>query len=83
MPRHNPYLKKAILEVVHNQLRLGDPPQTKQTFGRLVAAGHSKDEAERLIGCVLNCEMMEMLRDQRVFDLEKFAKGLARLPTLP
>jgi len=83
MADYKPHLKRAILEVVENQLRAGDPPQTKQTFDRLVAAGHSEDEATRLIGCAVSCEMFEVMRDHRVFDLERFAKALAGLPTMP
>jgi hypothetical protein len=32
----NPHLQAAILEVVENQLRNNDPPQTGQTFKRLI-----------------------------------------------
>jgi len=39
--RDNPYLKEAFLEVVENQLRDNDPPETKETLTRLIAAGHS------------------------------------------
>ena len=37
----NPHLQTAIMEVVENQLRSDDPPQTGQTFKRLIEAGHS------------------------------------------
>jgi len=29
---YNPYLKAAILEVVEDQIREGDPPETRQTL---------------------------------------------------
>ena len=48
----NPQLQAAIIEVVENQLRNNDPPQTGQTFKRLIAAGHSEKEAKRLIACM-------------------------------
>jgi len=32
----NPQLQAAIIEVVENQLRNNDPPQTQQTFSRLM-----------------------------------------------
>src|SRR6266567_3979216 len=41
----NPHLKAAILEVVENQIRASDPPETRQTFERLLAAGYSRKEA--------------------------------------
>jgi hypothetical protein len=37
----NPQLQAAIIEVVENQLRNSDPPQTGQTFKCLIEAGHS------------------------------------------
>lgn len=39
-------LKKNILEVVDNQLKANDPPCTKETYEKLMAAGYSKSEAK-------------------------------------
>jgi hypothetical protein len=46
------------MEVVENQLRDGNPPETKQTFDRLLAEGHDEAEARRLIGCVVVAETL-------------------------
>jgi hypothetical protein len=46
----NPHLKAAILEVVENQIREGDPPETRQTFERLLATGYSRKQATKMIG---------------------------------
>ena len=81
--KHNPYLKDAIMEVVGNQLRNGDPPETKETFDRLLAKGHSEEEARRLIGCVVVSEIFEILRKNEPFDPQRYAQALARLPNLP
>ncbi len=43
-------LQKAILEVVENQIRENDPPETRKTLDRLLKAGYSKDDATKLIG---------------------------------
>ena len=40
----NPRLKASFLEVVENQLKANDPPETKQTLDRLVAQGISRDD---------------------------------------
>lgn len=40
----NPRLKALILEVVENQIRDGDPPETQQTFERLLATGHARQQ---------------------------------------
>ena len=77
----NPHLQAAIMKVVENQLRNNDPPQTGQTFKRLIEAGHS--EAKRLIGCVVSAEIFDVLKKQEPFNLDRFVKGLNKLPTMP
>jgi hypothetical protein len=38
-PSANPQLAAAILEIVDTQLREDTPPETRQTFERLISAG--------------------------------------------
>jgi hypothetical protein len=82
-PKADPVLNAAIMKVVDNQLRGNDPPQTGQTFKRLVAAGHSENEAKRLIACVVSVEIFDILKQQQPFNLERFVKGLDNLPAMP
>ncbi len=79
----NPYLRAAIMEVVENQLRDNDPPKTRQTFRRLIEAGHSEKEAKRLIGCVVTAEIFDVLKKNEPFNLERFVKALDKLPEMP
>jgi hypothetical protein len=79
----NPHLQAAIMEVVDNQLRSNDPPQTQQTFKCLVEAGHAENEAKRLIACVVSAEIFDVLKKQEPFNLERFVKGLDKLPAMP
>jgi hypothetical protein len=79
----NPYLRAAIMEVVENQLRNNDPPQTRQTFRRLIEAGYSEEEAKRLIGCVVSAEIFDVLKKNEPFNLERFVKALNKLPEMP
>jgi hypothetical protein len=81
--RSNPHLQAAIIEVVENQLRNNDPPQTNQTFKRLIGAGHSEKEAKRLIACVVSAEIFDVLKKNQPFNLDRFVKGLNKLPTMP
>ena len=78
----NPYLKSAILEVVDNQLQANDPPETRQTFDRLISEGYSEVEAKKLIGCVVSSEIFDVLKKQEPFNQERFAKALNELPKL-
>ncbi len=79
----NPHLKSAILEVVDNQLQANDPPETRQTFDRLVSEGYSEEEAKKLIGSVVTSEIFDVLKNQEPFNPERFAKALNELPKLP
>lgn len=79
----NAYLKSAILEVVDNQLEANDPPETRQTFDRLISEGYSEKEAKKLIGCVVTSEIFDVLKRQEPFNPERFAKALHELPKIP
>lgn len=83
MEEHNPYLKKAILQIVSNQLRMNDPPETKSTLNRLISEGYSKQDAKELIGAVVSAHIYEMLKEQHEFDNSKYIQDLQRLPKLP
>jgi hypothetical protein len=83
MAKTNPVLKEMILEVVNNQLEALDPPETKQTYDRLIADGISDQEARRLIGCVVSSEIFDVLKQQKPFDHARFIKALNKLPKLP
>jgi len=83
MEEYNPRLKKTILQVVSNQLRMNDPPETKSTLNRLISEGYSKQDAKELIGAVVSAHIYEMLKEQHVFDNAKYIKDLKRLPKLP
>ncbi len=83
MENPNPVLKKAILEVVENQLRDLDPPETKQTYDRLRTEGCSDAEARRLIGCVVSSEIFDVLKQQQPFNRERFVGALNKLPRMP
>ena len=79
----NTHLKSAILEVVENQLQANDPPETKQTFDRLISEGHSEHEAKELIGSVVSSEIFDVLKKQEPFNPDRVAKALYKLPELP
>ena len=75
----NPHLKREIIAVVERQLQDGDPPETRHTFDRLVAAGHSRRRAVELIGTALLEEIRWMMREHRDFDREHFSSLLDRV----
>ena len=79
----NPRLKAVILEVVDNQLRANDPPETRLTLERLIKEGHSEETAKELIGCVVTSEIFDMMKNMKEFNPERYRAALAKLPQLP
>jgi hypothetical protein len=79
----NKRLNKAILEVVENQLRDLDPPETKETFDRLIEEGYSEEQARTLIGFVVASELFDILKYRTPYNNERYVKALRRLPELP
>jgi hypothetical protein len=59
---HNLELRRALLEVVENQLRDGTPAETRATLERLMGEGVSRDRAVELIACVVSCEIFDVLK---------------------
>lgn len=76
-------LRKAILEVINNQIRDNDPPETKQTLDRLQKEGLPKVEALKLIGFVVASEVFAVLKENRNYDHAKYIAALNDLPRLP
>ena len=72
-------VRDAMLETVLNQIETGDPPETKQTYERLTAAGQSKSQALQHIAAALRVEMNRMLSESTPFDNERYAKLLANI----
>ncbi len=71
------------MEVVENQLRDNDPPETRQTYDRLVAEGQSDAEARRLIGCVVVTEIFDVLKQNKPYNAQRFVAALHKLPAMP
>ena len=87
VPKHNqqknPHLQAAFLEIVNNQLKANDPPETRETLNRLVAQGISEDDAKRYIAQAVCVETFDILKHKRPFNLQRYVKNLARLPETP
>jgi hypothetical protein len=79
----HPHLRRAILEVVDNQLRDNNPPEAREALTRLMAEGRSRKEAIELIACVVSAEIFEVLKSGRPYDNAQFVAALQALPRLP
>ena len=66
-----------------DQIRDNDPPETRETFERLIGSGHTREEARVMITIVLAAEVSEMMECEREFEKSGFVAALRRLPVLP
>jgi hypothetical protein len=82
-PTTSPQLAAAILEIVDTQLREGAPPETRQTFERLIAAGYTPEGARQLLAHVVVSEIFGVMASGEHYDEARFVAALHRLPTLP
>ncbi len=74
--------RAALREAIQNQITANNPPETEQTFGRLIAAGFSEEDAWRLLSAVLAVELAAIVREGRPFSLTAYVKALRALPAL-
>jgi peroxiredoxin family protein len=80
---YSPMLQAAMYEVVDNQLRDGTPLETRQTLERLIAEGHTRQEARRLIACAVVSEIFDILQRHEPYDETRYIAALRRLPMMP
>jgi len=80
---YNPYLRATFLEIVENQIRDNDPPETRETYDRLVSEGISQENAKICIAQAVCVEVWDTLKNQRPFNLKRYVKNLKRLPKEP
>lgn len=74
--------RAAIFEVIENQIRNNDPPETRKTLDRLIGSGHSRAEAKRLIACVLGTEFFDVMKSEKPYDNARYVGNMKRLPDL-
>ncbi|MEO5352267.1 MAG: hypothetical protein H7835_03525 [Magnetococcus sp. XQGC-1] len=73
----------ASMDAVDEQLRTNHPPETKQTYNRLLAQGYSDQDARRLIASVVASESFMVLTHEERFDLARYTATLRNLPRVP
>ena len=76
-------MRKIFLEIINNQIRDNNPPETKQTLDRLISEGISEKEAMDLIGCVVISEIYDVLKNKEDFNEERYIAALNKLPEQP
>jgi len=82
-PAHPDLARQAYLQIVDNQLRLNDPPETRATYDRLRGLGYPDRDARHLIALVVAAEIQRIQTTRTPFNRASFAADLNRLPTPP
>jgi hypothetical protein len=74
----SPILREEILKAVRFQIRENNPPETKKTYERLLKK-YSSEDALKLIGGALVTEIYWILKNEEVFNEERYTKELRAL----
>ena len=83
MEQGSPILKEAFMEVVENQIRDGDPPETRETLERLKSEGVSEEDARLYIGHAVCVEVWDIMKNKKEFNMARFVRNLKALPAEP
>lgn len=73
----------VIDQVIDNQIRQNEPPETAITYYRLLSHSFSDQEARRLICLTLQVEIFRLMRYGEAFNNSRFINNLCALPDLP
>jgi hypothetical protein len=79
----NEILREQIFEIIKNQMKDNDPPETNKTFKRLLREKYSKFEAKQFIGQCLAVELFNLYKFGKPFDKKRYIKNLNNLPKEP
>ena len=76
-------MRKIFMEIINNQIKDNNPPETKQTLDRLLSEGISEKDAMEMIGCVVISEIFDVLKNKEEFNEERYVAALNKLPEQP
>ncbi len=79
----NEALRAQILNIVEEQLSSNNPQEVVATLARLQKEGFNKADSKKLIGQCVVLELYDMIRNRKVFNLDRYVRNLKRLPQEP
>ena len=79
----NEILREQIFEIIKNQLRDNDPPETKITYDRLIKNGFDDFQTRQMIGQCLAVELFDVMKFGKPYNNERYIKNLLALPKEP
>ena len=79
----NEIVREQIFEIIENQIKNNDPPETNLTFNRLIKEGYNESDTKKLIAQCIAVELFDVLKHGKAFDEKRFIKNLKQLPNEP
>jgi hypothetical protein len=79
----NDKLREQIFEIIKNQIKDNNPPETKATFDRLRKQGFDDFQTRQMIGQCLTVELFDVMKSGKPYDNERYIKNLIALPKEP
>jgi len=79
----NEKIREQIFEIIKNQLKDNNPPETKATYDRLRKQGFDDFQTKELIGQCIAVELFAIIKFGRPFNNERYVKHLIALPKEP
>lgn len=79
----NEILRNQILEIINNQIKSDNPPETNQTLKRLKEMGYNDNDARMMIGQCVSVEIFDVFKHGKPFDEQRYIKNLKNLPKEP
>ncbi len=79
----NKELRAQILNIIEEQLSSNNPQEVGATLARLQKEGYTEVDSKKLIGQCVVLELYDMIRNRKVFNLDRYVRNLKRLPQEP
>jgi hypothetical protein len=79
----NEILRNQIFEIIKNQLKDNNPPETKITLDRLRNRGFDDSQARQMIGQCISVELFQIMKTSEPYNNVRYIKNLKKLPKEP
>ena len=79
----NEILQEQIFEIIRNQIKDNDTPETKINYDRLKALGYNNFEINQLIGQCVALELFQVMKFKKPFNETRYINNLNNLPKEP
>lgn len=79
----NDKIREQIFEIIKNQIKDNNPPETKITYDRLINKGFDDFQIKQMIGQCLAVELFDVMKFRKPYNNERYIKNLKALPKEP